>query len=221
MKQALSLALCLAWGLSAVAGEPQKLFNGKDLSGWSGNPDLWKVEGGVIVGSTVGKKIKGNTFLVWEGGEVEDFELTVEVKVEGSNNSGVQYRSSLKDPKTWRVIGYQADIHPSPNYVGMLYGEGLGRGIIAQRGTKVTVDAESGKPKVTGKAGEATPVNIAEWHEYKVVAKGNVLRHYVDGELATEITDNHKKQLKSGIIALQLHAGAPMTASFRNIVLKK
>lgn len=216
-----AITLCLLFSTALLAGEKQTLFNGKNLDGWSGNPDLWKASDGAIVGSTVDKKIGGNTFLVWEGGDVSDFKLTLEAKIVGNNNSGIQYRSKLADPKTWRVIGYQADIHPAPRYTAMLYSEGTGRGIIAQRGTKVVVDADSGKPKVVENAEKVEPIKISEWHEYTVIARGDQLIHKVDGKIAVEISDNHAKRLASGVIALQLHAGGPMTAYFRNIVLEK
>lgn len=216
-----TLLMLLMTAGSSRAGEPQVLFNGKDLSGWSGKEDIWSVKDGAIVGSTVGKNIPANTFLVWDGGEVTDFKLTVEARVEGNNNSGVQYRSKLADPSSYRVIGYQADMHPAANYVGMLYGEGLGRGIIAERGTKVVVDAETGKPEVVGKTTEATPIDISEWHEYTVIARGNHLVHMIDGKVATEITDNHPDRLSRGILALQVHRGPDMTAYFRNIRLER
>ena len=132
------------------AAEGRSLFNGRNLEGWSGNVNNWSVQDGQIVGTTVGNKIDANTFLIWQGGEVGDFRLTYQARLEGKNNSGVQYRSKLVDPKTWRVSGYQADIHPKPENTAMLYSEGTGRGIVAERGQKVVVDAESGKPQVVG-----------------------------------------------------------------------
>jgi len=198
----------------------QQLFNGKDLSGWKGDPKRWKVENGVIVGSTFGDKLKKNTFLIWEG-EVGDFELIYECKVEGKNNSGMMYRAEMLDEKIWRLKGNQADIHPKPEYCGMLYSEATGRGIVAQRGTKVLVDAASGKPKVVGKTETATPVDISQWQTYRIVAKGNRLMHYVNGRLAVDLTDNHKDMRLRGLIGMQIHAGAPMKAYFRNIQLKK
>lgn len=30
------------------------LFNGKDLSGWDGDPKLWKVEDGIVIGTCSG-----------------------------------------------------------------------------------------------------------------------------------------------------------------------
>jgi putative heme-binding domain-containing protein len=198
----------------------QQLFNGKDLSGWKGDRSRWTVENGVIVGSTFGEKLKKNTFLIWEG-EVGDFELQYDCKVEGQNNSGVMYRAEMLDSKIWRLKGNQADCHPKPEYCGMLYSEATGRGIVAQRGTKVVVDAGTGKPKITGRTEAATPVDIAQWNTYRIVAKGNRLMHYVNGRLAIDLTDNHKDMKLKGLIGLQIHAGKPMKAFFKNIQLKK
>src|SRR5690349_18862207 len=94
----------------------KKIFNGKDLTGWSGNPELWSVDGDTIVGKTTAEKpIKGNTFLIWTNGTTEDFELRVSFKIEANNdkgfaNSGIQYRSKVFDEKNWVVGGYQADM---------------------------------------------------------------------------------------------------------------
>ncbi len=79
--------------------EPVSLFNGKDLSGWKGRSDLWSVEDGAITGRTTeANPIKENTFLVSER-EVSNFDLTFEYRIE-NGNSGVQYRSELKDQES-------------------------------------------------------------------------------------------------------------------------
>jgi hypothetical protein len=213
-------ALALFIGFSHVqAGDAINLFDGKTLTGWTGNPDLWSVQDGVIAGSTMETKTPKNSFLILDKVEVTDFTLTLEAKLEGQNNSGVQYRSKVKDAATWSVIGYQADMHPNPAFIGMLYGEGLGRGIIAKRGQKVVIDEASGKPKVTGETTAPEKLDLSEWHSYTITAKGNNLVHKVDGKVTVDITDNHKNKLMSGIIALQVHAGKPMKASFRNLKL--
>ncbi|MEK9783855.1 MAG: family 16 glycoside hydrolase, partial [Opitutales bacterium] len=60
----------------------QALFNGKDLEGWDGNPLHWSVEDGAIVGvNTKENPTKGNTFLIWKGGNLKDFDLTLECKI--------------------------------------------------------------------------------------------------------------------------------------------
>ena len=103
------------------------LFNGKDLTGWSGNPELWSVQDGLITGQTKGPDhLKYNQFLIWKGTDgkatVKNFELKVIFRLEGDNNSGVQYRSrQLPDAGDFVVGGYQADIHGNPPYMGMLF----------------------------------------------------------------------------------------------------
>lgn len=211
----------LLLGSPTYANSPQQLFNGRDLEGWSGDPEIWSVANGQIVGSSVEKSIEHNTFLVWEGGEVEDFRLTFKARIEGNNNSGVQYRSELTDPAAWRVIGYQMDIHPKLAYAAMLYSEGTGRGIMAQRGQRVVADAKTGKTRVTGETSRPTPVDITRWHTYSVVARGNRIIHEIDGETTIDITDDYDKRRKRGVIALQVHRGPSMTAYFKDIVLEK
>ena len=140
-KKILTLFVLLSLGAFCSA-ESKNLFNGKDLTGWTGNPDFWKVENGIIVGETTNQnKTSANTFLIWEGGNLGDFELTLKARVKGNNNSGIQYRSKVLNAKTWSVGGYQMDMHPAPNYLGMMYEE-RGRGIIAQRGENVIIDSE-------------------------------------------------------------------------------
>jgi len=43
------------------------LFNGRDLSGWDAEPGLWRVEDGVIVGTSEAGRPKTNSFLIWNG----------------------------------------------------------------------------------------------------------------------------------------------------------
>ena len=82
---------------SAAAGDKgfKTIFNGKDLSGWDGDTELWSVKDGVIHGETTPeKKANGNTFLIWEGGTTKDFELRLSFRCNATNNSGIQYRST-------------------------------------------------------------------------------------------------------------------------------
>ncbi len=197
------------------AGEWQPLFNGRDLEGWSGDPRLWKVENGIIIGETddAERKTKANTFLIREGMEPGDFALEFAARVTGKNNSGVQYRSRRPDPQGWVLKGYQFDLHPKQEYLGMLYEEG-GRGIACQRGQIVEL---ADKPKATGKL-EIDEVKLEEWNTYRLEVTGNILKHFVNGKLAAEIHDvqPEKRSLK-GFIGLQLHAGPPMKAEFKDI----
>jgi hypothetical protein len=207
----------LLTGLAEADWKP--LFNGKDLSGWSGDPRIWSVKNGVLTGETnaTDKKLTANSFLIWQGGEPADFELEYKARITGDNNSGVQYRSKVRDAASWSVGGYQMDLHPNPPYLGQLYEE-QGRGLACLRGQRVTLDD---KPEVTGTL--AMPVvNLADWNTYRIVARGHVLRHFVNGELAAEITDvNPAKRAAKGVIALQVHAGPGMKAEFKDLRLQE
>jgi putative heme-binding domain-containing protein len=198
--------------------EWKPLFNGKDLTGWSGDPRLWRVEEGVLIGetNTTDKKIGANSFLIWQGGEPANFEIEYKARVVG-NNSGVQYRSKVFDAAKWVVGGYQMDLHPNAPYLGMLYEE-KGRGIACQRGQKVKL---GDKPEVTEKL-EIPAVDLATWNTFRIVARGNVLSHFVNDKLAAEITDVHPdKSSAKGVIAIQVHAGPPMKAEFKDVKIRE
>jgi hypothetical protein len=206
-----------------AADEPQSIFNEKDLSGWDGDPKVWSVEDGAIVGRTTAKDpIKNNTFLIWKDGELGDFRLTVEYRIEGGN-SGVQYRSKVVDPEKWIVGGYQADIDSKPVYTGILYDE-RGRAILANRGERVTIGRD-GKSMATRFADAdelMKSVKSDGWNEYVIEARGPHLRHTINGKLMSETTDNDaEKSVASGILALQVHQGPPMTVRFRKFRLEK
>jgi hypothetical protein len=226
MKLRTSLLALLALASTAVA-EDKNLFNGKDLTGWKGL-DFWSVEDGCITGRTTKEKpTKGNTFLVWQGGEIGDFEFTFKYKIVGGN-SGVQYRSKVVDEKAFVVGGYQADFEAGKTYSGILYEE-KGRGILAQRGQK-TVIKDGDKPgkakvEVTGEVGKSAEIQAKikaeDWNEYRIVAQGGHLQHYINGVQTVDVTDETAVGAKKGILALQLHAGPAMVVQFKDLVLKE
>lgn len=217
MKLLSVLILIPVLSAAASAQEFQSLFNGKDLFGWVGKTEFWSVKDGAIFGETTqDKPTKGNTFLVWQGGDVGDFVFKTKVRFAG-NNSGVQYRSELVgNPEDYAAKGYQADLHPKPEFFGMLYAEKW-RGIVARRFQRVVVDAD-GKPKVVGDKDHKLVDN--EWNELTIIAVGNRQFHRVNGITTMDLTDNHPEAKRTGILALQLHAEKPMTVEFKDIRLR-
>ena len=205
----------------------QALFNGKDLEGWDGNPIHWSVEDGAIVGvNTKENPTKGNTFLIWKGGNLKDFDLTLECKID-SGNSGIQYRSFIKpgEHDGWRIGGYQADFESGDKYSGICYGEAF-RGILCMRGDRTTLSRDqSGKlVKSVEKIGETTKLGLSikkkDWNTYRIVADGFRFEHYINGVKMCELIDNDEKERRAdGLLAFQVHAGPPMKVYFRNIVL--
>ena len=201
----------------------KSIFDGRSLDGWDGNPKFWSVQDGAITGETTkDNPTKGNTFILWKGGKVGDFELRLSYKIVGGN-SGIQYRS--KDFGDWVVGGYQADFEAGKTYTGILYEERMTRGIMAQRGEKVAF-TEDGKREVVGSVGKSEEIQAAikheDWNEYTIVAKGHELKHVINGKTTIEVTDNDpKKFVAEGILALQLHAGPPMKVQFKDIRIKE
>ena len=241
----------VAFSLSAADAEKgfKSLFNGKDLTGWTGNLELWSVQDGTITGKTPPtpdnpKKstLKHNTFLVYTNGNVADFELRLSYKIvpnnqEGFGNSGIQYRSKvLQQGEMGPIVGgYQADFEAGKTYSGILYEE-RGRGILAQRGQKTVVKPEAeveqnGKKakkaeiKVVGETGKSDDIQAAikkeDWNDYVVIAKGNHLQHFINGKQTIDVVDEDAvKGAKEGVLALQIHAGGPMTVQFKNVRIK-
>jgi hypothetical protein len=215
------IASILVVGL-AKAKEAKELFNGKDLKGWEGDPRVWSVENGAIVGRTKDDtQLTDNTFLIWKDGKLGDFKLTLQYRIDGGN-SGVQYRSKVIDPAKWVVGGYQADIDSGTKYSGIMYDE-KGRGILAERGQRVTYKREGEPEKETiGDAAELQKsIKTKDWNDYEIEVRGARMKHTINGKLMSETVDRDPKQARSGVLALQVHKGPPMTVQFRTIRLEE
>ena len=213
-----------AWSAVARADDAGfvPIFNGTTLDGWEGKPEFWAVKDGTIVGETTAENpTKGNTFLIWRQGTLDDFELTLQYRLTGGN-SGIQYRS--KDFGDFVVGGYQADFEAGPNYSGILYEE-KGRGILAQRGERVTIAADGTKTlgDPIGKTEDLQKaIKPGDWNTYRIVAQGSKLQHFINGQLMSETLDDQAgKRAAEGILALQVHAGPPMKVEFKDIRLKR
>lgn len=202
----------------------EAIFDGKTLKGWEGDPALWRVENGEIIGeSTPEKPIKVNTFLIWRGGKPGDFELKVEYRI-NSTNSGVQYRSvELPEVGKYVLKGYQADIDFQNTFTGQLYEE-RGRGFLAMRG-QLTHLLQGGKKQLIGnlRSGDELKTLIKpDWNQLHIIARGNIVTHLLNGQLMAEaIDDDTSARALSGLLGFQMHVGPPMKVEFRNIWLKK
>ena len=203
------LAALAASSCMAIAAELPKpdtdgcipLFNGKDLTGWNGDPNVWSVKDGAIVGKA--ESVAHNTFLIYEL-PFTNFVLKAKMMIVKGNgfagNSGIQYRSKVLDPKEWIVGGYQADA--APGYWGALYEE-RGRGVLWKPSPDATKTAK----------------NYDEWNSYEITANGHVVKEILNGVLGGELNDtNETKRADSGVIALQYHApGKSFEARFKDI----
>ena len=214
----------------AVPEEPagmRSIFNGEDLSGWSGDDRLWKVQDGVIRGETTPSAVaQGNTFLIWQDGETGDFDLRLSFRCNDTNNSGIQYRSRRVTEgvkNDWVVAGYQHEIRNEnkfPNISGFIYDERGTRGRICLVGERATweEDGKQVQQRFLDEAAFQKLFRLDDWNDVAIIAKGNHILHYLNGELILDFTDNDPKlALERGVLALQLHAGKPMWCEFKNI----
>lgn len=218
------------------------IFNGKTLEGWDGDHQLWRVENGILIGELSPEKpLENNTFLIWQGGQPDDFELKLDFRITESGNSGINYRSEQLTDLPFALKGYQADIDGKNNYTGQNYEERK-RTTLAYRGEKTAVTSqpnaeESGSlganiknnawqnREILESLGTSdslkTQIKNEDWNECHLIIKGNRLQHYINGILMSEVIDNDTLNRKSsGYLGLQLHVGPPMKVEYRNIRLK-
>jgi hypothetical protein len=206
-------------------GKWVKLFNGKDLSGWSYDETYWSVQDGAITGKTTPENLlRGyNTFCVLTEREPANFQLRLKYRIVGGN-SGVQYRSRVIDEDKWIVGGYQADIDSKTTYSGINYDE-RGRGILADRGQLVEIAADGAKHTIAFADKmhlQELVVKPEDWNEYLIVARGNHLQHFINGVLMSEVVDRQSAEAEErGVIALQCHQGPAMSVQFKDIELQK
>jgi putative heme-binding domain-containing protein len=178
--------------MAATADNVLTFFNGKDLSGWEGNTNLWTVQNGEIVGKSNG--LKNNEFLK-NSLLLGDFRLVLKVKLTpNKENSGIQFRSEAEPSGS--VKGYQADV--GAGWWGKLY-------------------EEHGRALLWDKSGEAH-VKTEDWNTYEILAVGSKIRTAINGKLCVDLDD--PKGAKQGIIAFQLHSGGPMEVRYKDLQLE-
>lgn len=201
-----------------------RIFDGSTLKNWDGNPDVWHVENGAIVGESTPQHPSGTTNILWTGGQPKNFELKAEIKLEGANaNSGIQYRSAAQ-AKHWDVKGYQADFDYANRYSGQLYEQDSPRGIIAWRGQMVR--AEKGQhPRLLATLGDSDElknfIRVGDWNQMHIIARGHEMIHIINGRvMAIFIDDDPSMAAAQGIIAIEIEGGGQVKVSVRDLWLK-
>jgi hypothetical protein len=190
----------------AKPAESVSLFDGTSLTGWKvvnpANAKFWSVIDGVITCSNGDQKMPTNTYLATTK-DYQNFEFTCEFRLSGDHatgliNSGIQYRSVIKDNK---IFGYQADI--GKGYWGDIYDEHR-RGKLIQGNT-----AELFKD-----------FKEDAWHTYKIICKGDDHKLYINDHLVAEYTEKKADIPNKGVIALQLHSGGVAKMEYKNIQIE-
>jgi hypothetical protein len=214
--------LILAVGPAALAdkdagseSETIKVFNGKDLTGWEGYPDLWSVDNGEIVGKNT-KPLDYSTYLLTKK-KFRDFRLLFSAKlVESEMHSGValwgrifpmpprpgKSKEKVTDPAAERTeYTYQGHLVMFPSDYGMY-------DLYRRNGLKV----DGGPAKKVGKQ--------HDWNDIEILARGNRIRVAINGADVVDYTENAPDTIAAGPIGLQLHSNkVPQEVRFKGLVL--
>jgi hypothetical protein len=212
----------------------QQIFDGVSMKNWDGDPTFWKAENGALVGtSTEANPVTENTFVIWRGGQPENFELKLEFRMSASN-SGIQFRSTHLPQGSkagdrsiagkWVLKGYQADIDFANQYTGMIYEE-RGRGFLMQRGQAIEIGPD-GVSRLIGNlernADELKAlIKAGAWNTVHLIARGNTIVNIMNGHVTAFLVDDDAKgRALKGLLGFQIHTGPPMKIEYRNIYLK-
>jgi hypothetical protein len=200
------LMVCLSYNAFGQSpGKTISLFDGKTMSGWKtidpAELRLWTVADSALKSGDGVNKIETNRYLLTTK-EYGDFEFRCLFRLSGDAktgmiNSGIQYRSFVKDGK---MIGYQADI--GNGYWGDIYDE-------HRRGKLIGGDMRTLRHLLKEDG----------WNSYIIRCKGNRHELYINGVKTCDYIEKDEKIPKKGVIAVQIHSGGVAQVEFKDLVL--
>lgn len=195
-----SLLVCLSlfFSLFASAQQKEKLFNEKDLTGWTiHGTEKWYAANGELICESGPDKQYG---YLSTNKDYKNFILTLEFKQEANGNSGVFFRSHIPEGVT--ISGWQAEVAPAGQHTGGIY-ESYGRGWLVQP-----------------KAEDEQYLKQDEWNTYKIKVNGDEVTTWLNGHQMCYIKDA-KIGEGNGFIALQIHEGGGIKVRWRNIEVEE
>lgn len=233
----------LPYDIDAHTGYTQ-IFDGASLKGWDGDPTIWRVEDGLMIGETLQDKPRGNSYIVYTDKKTKDFDLKLQMKIEKGGGGGIQYRSHTGTPWTrpqpagagpngtptkWLLTGPQADFwfpvgKAAQQHTGQWYSENTMQGILAYRG-QVTQALPSDGNRLVANIGDRQAlggyVRTNEWNDYEIIARGGVMMHIMNGQLMAIFIDDNPNDAnnQSGNIGFEIES-QPCKISVRKIWLR-
>jgi len=192
--------------MSAQAQDSVSLFDGRTLTGWNTEePEIWRIEDGMLTGGELDQEIPANTFLVTDD-TFQNFELFLKVRLLGSEgfiNSGFQIRS-MPVNGNGEMSGYQVDA--GDGWWGKLYDESRRDKVIAESADMDAIDKA---------------VKRGDWNEYHIIADGRHIRSWINGVPALDYTETDLTIPQEGHIAIQAHAGGKTKVQVKDIKIKR
>ena len=175
----------------------KKIFNGKDLTGWTiHGTEKWYVDNGELVCESGPDKQYG---YLSTNKNYNNFVLDLDFKLEANGNSGVFIRSGIDGTK---ISGWQVEVAPPMHSTGGIY-ESYGRGWLEKP------SAENEKV-----------LKATDWNHMRIKADGDVVTSWLNGVQMVSLKDEKIGQGK-GFIALQIHDGGGIKVRWKNICVKE
>ena len=197
MKKIFFFLLSLVFATTLFAQSTEKLFNGKDLTGWTiHGTEKWYVEDGNLICESGPDKQYG---YLSTNKNYKNFTLTLQFKQEANGNSGVFIRSGIEGVK---ISGWQVEVAPLNNHTGGIY-ESYGRGWLIQ-------------PKKE----DEQFLKVGKWNTLKITANGDEVTSWLNGHQMVHIKDD-KIGKGEGFIALQIHDGGGIKVRWKKIKIKE
>ena len=171
----------------------KKIFNGKDLSGWTAHgTEKWYVHKGELVCESGPNKQYG---YLSTNKPYKNFVLYLDFKQEANGNSGVFIRSSIEGTK---ISGWQVEVAPPGNNTGGIY-ESYGRGWLIKPDPALDKNLKPGK-----------------WNTLKIRVVNDKVTTWLNGQTMVDFVDE-KIGRGEGFIALQIHDGGGIKVRWKNI----
>ena len=219
-----------------------RIFDGVNLKEWEGDPSVWHVQDGAIVGLSTPEKPVSNAYIWRKNLLTKNFDLKLEIKCEIVGGSGIQccsqtglpWNRSLhlgEKPRNldWFMTGPQADfwfpLNPSAaEYSGQVYSENTKLGIVAWRGEVVEMGPDQ-EPMLIGNLQDREAlggyIHTNDWNQYEIIARNGVMMHIINGHLMAVLIDDDPKSSNNaaGKIGIELE-GTPAKVSVREVWIK-
>lgn len=187
-------------GSSAGSADWISLFNGRDLTGWRGDPKLWRAEQGAIVGEAPPGVISNlSTEKTYD-----DFVLKLKFKLI-TGSSGVMVRSRELDGH--KMTGPQVNIPAELDWLCLVHVPTVGRGTTMQ-------DADGAQARRYYRRNG--------WNEYVITCQGTRITAVMNGHQTLDYVDRSGQVDRAGVIGLRLFAPKqPASVLFKDIRIRK